>query len=77
MIKKRVVGDVKYYNIEMGFWGIESEGNKYLPINFPEQLKTDNSKIICSLEILEDMMTSHNWGQPCRVITFMTLAEFD
>ena len=75
MVKKRVVGIVKYLEIEMGFWGIETDNEKYFPINLPEQLKTNKAEIICSLEILEYVMTSHNWGRPCKVISFMTLSE--
>ncbi len=68
---KRISGIIRYIDLEGGFWGIEAEEN-YYPINFPEQLKTENEKIHCSIIIDDDLMTLQQWGIPCRILSFLT-----
>lgn len=72
---KRIKGVVKHFDLEGGFWGIVAEDD-YLPLNMPEQLKTHNSKIECTIVIDDDVFTSFSWGTPCRVISFTTLNPF-
>ena len=74
-MNKRITGTVSYHELEGGFWGIDTGVEKYLPINLPEQLKNNNSRISCSITVLEDMMTLHNWGEPCSIFSFSTLNE--
>jgi len=74
---KRIIGVAKYFTIEMGFWGIETASEKYYPINMPEQLKSDNGQVTCSIEVLEDIMTTVSWGIPCKVISFLTISEVE
>ena len=71
----RINGIVKYFEFEMGFWGIETATEKYYPINLPEQLKTNMSEVRCSIVVLEDVLTTVSWGVPCKVISFLTLSE--
>lgn len=66
-------GTSTYIELESGFWGIVTEDNDFLPLNMPEQLKTKGSEVECSVRIREDVMTMHNWGQPCEIISFKTI----
>ncbi len=66
-------GIAKYIELEMGFWGIVTEEADYFPLNMPEQLKANNTQIECTVEILEDVVTMHNWGQPCNILSFKTI----
>lgn len=64
-------GKTVFMDLEGGFWGISTDSEDYLPINFPEQLKQAGMDISCGIEEL-DIMTSQNWGVPCRIISFST-----
>ncbi len=68
-----IKGTSTYVELESGFWGIVTENNDYLPINMPEQLKTNGTLVECTIRILEDVMTMHNWGQPCDIVSFKTI----
>lgn len=69
---RRIKGTVKHLEFEGGFWGIIGDDN-YYPLNFPEQLKTDGAQIECTIEIMDDVMTSVSWGLPCRIHSFKTI----
>lgn len=61
-----------YIDLEGGFWGLTSkEGNQYLPMNLPEQLKTKNLVFKVTLEPL-DVMGMAMWGIPVNIISFTT-----
>ena len=68
---KRITAITIYKSFEDGFWGLEAE-EKYLPVNFPEQFKTEGIKVDCVIALLKDVDTIFNWGQPCRIISFKT-----
>ncbi len=69
----RVSGTVTYQNLETGFWGIvDVKGNKYLPINMPEQLKIDGAKVRCTVRKIDDVVSMAMWGTPVKVISFQT-----
>lgn len=68
---KRITAITIYNNFEGGFWGLEAD-EQYLPINFPEQLKTQGIKVECVIVLLKDIDTIFNWGKPCRIISFKT-----
>lgn len=64
---------VKFINIEGGFWGLETDsGGQYFPINLPEQLKIDNSKISCGIKYV-DMFNAYMWGECVEIISFTTI----
>jgi len=44
---KRITGIISYHDLEGGFWGIDTGTEKYLPVNIPEQMKSDGSKVTC------------------------------
>ena len=64
---------MKYFSFEGGFWGIESDDNQYLPLNMPEQLKTKDAQVTCTINIDEEATTMVSWGQPCHIFSFSTL----
>jgi hypothetical protein len=68
----RISGKVVYKDLEGGFWGIISDQD-YLPINFPEQLKSNGSTVDCYILIDEDIMTMYSWGTPCHIVSFSTI----
>ncbi len=58
-------------DLEGGFWGIVTDNEDYLPLEFPEQLKTVDMEVTCSIEVADEM-TMHNWGVPCYIVSFST-----
>ena len=70
----QIEGTSKYYQLEGGFWGIESdEGKRYLPIIFPESLKKDGARVSCSLKIMDGISTMQMWGLPVRITALRKL----
>ncbi len=69
----KIKGTVVYVDINGGFWGIETNsGDQFLPVNMPEQLKTEGAKV--TLEVNEiDLMNMYMWGRTVEVISFHTL----
>jgi len=70
-----VTATTRYMNLEGGFWGLVANEN-YLPVNFPEQLKTDGIKASCRIVLLNNTESAFGWGTPCRILSFKTLAPF-
>ena len=70
----KITGIVRYIDLEGGFWGIEGkDGKKYLPVNMPEQLKTDGAEIEISAGQIKDMMSIAMWGEAIKIKSFHTL----
>lgn len=71
---KSIQGKVTFQNIETGFWGIiDEEGNKWMIINMPEQLKYDGKSVSVSIRTTESMSLMM-WGTPAEIVTFSTVA---
>lgn len=72
----RIKGKSQYINLEMGFWGIVGDtGKKYLPINMPEQLKTNGARVECTARVVHgDSFVQ--WGDRIEIITFETLNPY-
>lgn len=70
----KVKGVVRYIPLETGFWAIiGDDGQEYRPLNFPDQLKKEGSRVELKVkEELEDM-SLFMWGMPVRIIAFHTL----
>lgn len=66
---------VVFKDIEGGFYGLQTqEGDKLLPIPFPDQLKYDGYKVsIVYIDL--DVLTINNWGKPVRLTHFHTLPK--
>jgi hypothetical protein len=70
----QISGRAVYHNFEGGFWGIETDsGEKYTPINMPEQLKMDGAQVIITAVVLKDAFTLTMWGEAIRIVGFETL----
>ena len=60
---------VSYYDLEGGFYGLTSEtGGKLLPMNLAKQYKFQGTVLKVKGEVIKDMMTIQQWGQPFRII---------
>ena len=69
----KIKGTVRYINLEMGFWGIESaDGQKYVPIQMPEQLKMEGKKVEIRAEIVPDAAGVQMWGKYVQITEFET-----
>ena len=69
----RISGTVSFQNLGTGVWGIiDTKGDKYMPVNMPEQLKHDGAKVRCTVRLLDDVVSSGMWGTPVKVISFQT-----
>jgi hypothetical protein len=62
-------GKIVYVPLEGGFYGLESnKGNKYLPVNLPENLKQHGLSIQAKLVKVKGMMGLHIWGEYVRIL---------
>lgn len=62
-------GKIIYIPLEGGFYGLESnKGNKYLPVNLPDNLKQHGLSIQAKLVKVEGMMGLHMWGEYVRIL---------
>lgn len=69
-----IKGKVVYQNLGTGFWGIEeSNGNKWLPINMPEQLKYEGKKVSVSIKEVKADASTFMWGTLVKIVGFQTL----
>jgi hypothetical protein len=66
-----------YLDTEGGFWGLETKKSQYLPINYPEQLKTSGIMTECNIELMPDVESQYSWGMVCRLISFKTLTPYN
>ncbi len=74
MKKIKVTGKVIYQELGMGFWGIEGEdGNNWLPINMPEQLKMKGETVSVTVKKLEGGVSVAMWGTPVKITSFTTI----
>lgn len=59
---------VNYYDFEGGFYGLTSQtGDKLLPMNLAKQYKLQGTVLKVKGEVIKDMMTIQQWGQPFRI----------
>ena len=73
MKKLKITGTAAYQNLGTGFWGIiGDDGNEYLPINMPQQLKMEKAKITVTAHEVE-VMTLFMWGTPIKITSFTTV----
>jgi hypothetical protein len=60
---------VNYYDLEGGFYGLTSQaGDKLLPMNLAKKYKFQGTVLKVKGELIKDMMTIQQWGQPFRII---------
>jgi len=63
------IGTVKYIPIEGGFYGIISDsGERYLPLNLPDEFKKDNIKVKFKAIVKKKVITFQMWGKPVEIL---------
>ncbi|MBK6390168.1 MAG: hypothetical protein KA109_10085 [Saprospiraceae bacterium] len=68
-----IKGEVQYISLATGFWAIISDkGEKYRPVNMPDQLKTEGKKVICKAKPVEEEISLFMWGTPVKITVFET-----
>lgn len=69
----KIKGKAHFQNIGMGFWGIIGEdGQKWRPINMPEQLKKEGKSTQVVGQRIEEDFSIEMWGAPIRIVRFET-----
>jgi hypothetical protein len=62
------VGQVKYINLEGGFFGIIGSRGNYDPINLPKEFAVDGLWVIFQAEYVKDIASIHMWGTIIKII---------
>jgi hypothetical protein len=66
-----VTGVVHHQGLEGGFWGIIGDnGQKYYPLNLPEELKQAGGRVKLSVRIRKDVVTTKMWGTPVQILRY-------
>ena len=67
-------GIIQYNDLEGGFYGIiDDNGEKYDPINLPDEFKQDGIQVKYKLKIIENQMNTHMWGTIVEIIEIKKL----
>jgi hypothetical protein len=75
MKELHIIGTVVYQHLGTGFWGIEAEdGQKWLPLNMPEQLKTLGAHVQITAHKTKNAVSIFMWGTPIEIRSFETIA---
>jgi len=62
-------GKIIYNDFEGGFYGIISDdGEKYDPINLPDEYKENEINVRFRLNILDNQTSTHMWGTIVEII---------
>jgi hypothetical protein len=62
-------GEVKYIDLEDGFYGIVSDDGKcYDPVNLPPEFQKDGLQVSFKMKILQDQVTFHMWGTLVEIL---------
>ena len=62
-------GKIIYNDFEGGFYGILSDnGEKYDPINLPDEYKENGINVRFKLKILDNQTSTHMWGTIVEII---------
>lgn len=69
---KTINGTITHLPLATGTYGIiDNQGNEWLPINMPEQLKKDGKKVTVTIQEV-DIMSMFMWGTSVRILSFHT-----
>ena len=64
-----ITGTVTYLDFEGGFYGIISEnGNKYNPLNLPEEYQVDNLQVVLIAIPVKNTNSIFMWGSIIKII---------
>ncbi|MCP3928657.1 MAG: hypothetical protein GY705_06100, partial [Bacteroidetes bacterium] len=71
MKKHAIEGKVIYQNLGTGFWGIiDTDDNKWRPVNMPDSLKKEGKKVNLVVEEIEEEVSIFMWGTAVKIIYF-------
>ena len=74
MSKTWTKGKIKFVNLGPGFYGIICDnGEEWLPINLPEQLKYEGRQVEVLATELDDSASLFMWGKPVKIVGFKTI----
>jgi putative hemolysin len=68
--KEQVTGNgtITYVDLEGGFYGIITEGgDRYYPLDLPDDYKVDGMRVRFTAIITEDTVTVQQWGTPAEI----------
>lgn len=61
-------GTVTHVELEGGFFGIVTDdGTRYLPLDLPEEYRTDGMRVTFTAVPAEDTATIQQWGTPIEI----------
>lgn len=64
-----ITGTVRYLDLEGGFYGLVGDnGEKYDPINLPEEYRKDGLRVKFQVREKKDMLGIHMWGKIVEVV---------
>lgn len=70
----KIKGTVSYQNLGPGFWGVIGKGGeKWRPVNMPEQLKQEGAEVELKINTLKDQNSLFMWGTAVKITGFQTL----
>ncbi len=61
------IGQVKYIDLEGGFYGIVGSNGNYDPINLPKEYMVDGLWVMIQAQVLYDYASIHMWGTLIRI----------
>lgn len=68
-----ISGKATFQNIGPGFWGIIGlHGEKWRPVNMPEQLKEEGKQVTVKVVEVENDFSIEMWGTPVKILSFET-----
>ena len=71
-----MTGTIRHVGVEGGFWGITGDnGQKYDPLNLPEELQQAGLKLKFWVRIRKDIATTHMWGTPVQIVRYVVPAK--
>ena len=70
------IGVIKYLPLEGGFYGIVTEkGERYLPLNLPEEFKKDGLKVWFKAKLRKDVATIYAWGKLVEILEIQEIGK--
>jgi hypothetical protein len=73
-MNRKVSGQIKYNNIEGGFWylQVKDSNESFILLDMPEQLKYPDMYVTLVLQVFEDSLSLYMTGTPAKIISFET-----
>ncbi len=69
---KKIKARIRFINLNMGFWTLESNENKYEVVNMPAQLKNDGDQTVVWINELKGQASINMYGTLVKIVGFET-----